>query len=83
MMEVNSMAYFNPFPFPNFGHTSMAPMPPHTGMNQTRPPIDAQQFRQFAMTLNDNSLAQFAQMARAQGISEQDIQQGIKFIKSM
>ena len=77
------MAYSNPFPFPNFGPMSMAPAPFRTGMNQARPPIDAQQFRQFAMTLNDNSLAQFAQMARAQGISEQDIQQGIKFIKSM
>lgn len=48
-----------------------------------RQQIDPQQFRQFAITLNDQSLSQFAQLARQQGISEKDIQDGINFIKSL
>lgn len=51
--------------------------------NRNRTPIDPQQFRQFAITLNDATLANLAKQARAQGISEQDIQQGINFIKSL
>ena len=65
------MAYYNP----SFGQ--MPPMPPMLQHFQQRPQIDPQQFRQFAITLNDASLNNFAQMARARGISEQDIQQGI------
>lgn len=61
----------------------MAPVPPMYGQQQPRPQIDPQQFRQFAITLNDTALNNFAQMARAQGISEQDIQRGIQFIKSL
>jgi hypothetical protein len=53
------------------------------GQQPTRPQIDPQQFRQFAITLNDTALNNFAQMARAQGIPEQDIQRGIQFIKSL
>ena len=73
------MAYFNPF----MGNTQMAPVPPMFGQRQTQPQIDPQQFKQFAITLNDNALANFAQMARQQGISEADIQNGIRFIKSL
>lgn len=80
------MAYYNPFQamvqqqvqsqmqsagFQNF-----------PGRNQHQQ-IDPQQFRQFAITLNDQSLQQFAQLARQQGISEKDIQDGINFIKSL
>lgn len=77
------MGFSNPFipnmPFiPNF-----APAPAMYGQNQSRPQIDPQQFRQFAITLNDNALNNFAQMARQQGISEADIQAGIRFIKSL
>ena len=61
----------------------MAPVPPMYRQQQPRPQIDPQQFRQFAITLNDTALSNFAQMARAQGISEQDIQRGIQFIKSL
>lgn len=50
---------------------------------QQVPPINPEQFRQFAITLNDQSLAQFAQLARQRGISEQDIQSGIQYIKSL
>ena len=68
------MTYYNPYQMP-------APMP----MPQQQQParIDPQQFRQFAITLNDQSLNGFAQMARQRGISERDIQEGIRFIKSL
>lgn len=71
------MDLFNPFgPMQqNFGR----PQP----MQRQLPQINPQQFRQFAITLNDQALNNFAQMARAQGISEQDIQAGIQFIKSL
>ena len=79
------MAYYNT----TFGQ--MPPMPPMIQQvaqaapqfQQQRIQIDPQQFRQFAITLNDASLNNFAQMARARGISEQDIQKGIQFIKSL
>lgn len=71
------MGYFNPF-----GNNTMPPMPPMIrqmlpNQSQQRAPIDQQQFRQYAITLNDNTLNAFAQKARAQGISEEDIQAGI------
>ena len=73
------MGFSNPFAFiaQNYGR------PQPTYQQPQRPNIDPQQFRQFAITLNDQSLANFAQMARQQGISEADIQNGIRFIKSM
>ena len=73
------MDFSNPFAFmaQNFGRPqSTYQQPQHT-------PIDPNQFRQFAITLNDQSLANFAQMARQRGISEQDIAAGIQFIKSL
>ena len=70
------MAYFNPC-------STMPQMMPMPQQQQARQPIDPQQFRQFAITLNDQALANFAQMARQQGISEADIQSGIRFIKSL
>ena len=72
------MDYFNPF----MRNTQMAPTQPMY-RQQPLPQINPQQFRQFAITLNDTALNNFAQMARAQGISEQDIQRGIQFIKSL
>lgn len=73
------MDYFNPF----MKNAQMAPTQPTQGQNRQAPQINPQQFRQFAITLNDNALANFAQMARQQGISEADIQAGIRFIKSL
>ena len=70
------MGYSNPFmnmPIPNMTPNYTAPTPK----------IDPAQFRQFAMTLNDNSLSQLAQLARQRGISDADIQAGINFIKSL
>lgn len=74
------MSQLNPF-YPmmqGYGVPPMAPMP-----QRNIPQFDLQQFRQFAITLNDSSLSSFAQMARQKGISEQDIQEGIKLIKSL
>lgn len=45
--------------------------------------FNLEQFKQFAITLNDGALAQFAQQARAQGISENDIKTGIELINSL
>lgn len=45
--------------------------------------IDPNQFRQIAITLNDNTLLQLVQLARQRGISDADIQAGINFIKSL
>ena len=75
------MAYYNPFQQMMQATQRMQQNP--FAPRQQVPPINPQQFCQFVMTLNDNSLAQFAQMARQRGISEQDIQQGIQFIKSL
>ncbi len=76
------MAYFNPFQMAPQMMPQM-PMPQMMPQQQQVRPIDPQQFRQFAITLNDDALNNFAQMARQKGISEADIQNGIRFIKSM
>lgn len=73
------MAYYNPFA----SFMPIAPVLPTPQQGQARPPINPQQFKQFAITLNDSALNNFAQMARQQGISEQDIAAGIQFIKSL
>ena len=72
------MGFSNPF-------HQMMPMQQNFGFAPTTqaPRIDPNQFRQFAMTLNDQSLAQLVQMARQRGISDADIQAGINFIKSL
>ena len=72
------MDFSNPFAFmtQNYGR----PLPTQ---QPQQPRIDPQQFRQFAITLNDQALANFAQMARQRGISEQDILSGIQFIKTL
>lgn len=73
------MGFSNPFQM-------MAPMMPQNfGFASTTQTsrIDPNQFRQIAMTLNDNTLAQLVQMARQRGISDADIQSGINFIKSL
>ena len=67
------MNYSNPIPY-----IPGAPAP-----QQQIPQFNLEQFRQYAVTLNDQSLAQFAQLARQRGISEEDIAAGIKLIKSL
>ena len=78
------MGFSNPFQMmqqmpmqQNFGFA------PTTFPQQQAPRIDPNQFRQFAMTLNDNHLQQLIQLARQRGISDTDIQAGINFIKSL
>lgn len=63
---------------------------PVPGMRPSQPqmvnqqiPFNEAQFRQFAITLSDENLAQFAAVARQRGISEQDITNGIRYIKSL
>lgn len=72
------MAYYNPFQpqIPNQQNFGFAPS------TQT-PRIDPNQFRQIAMTLNDNHLQQLIQLARQRGISDADIQAGINFLRSL
>ena len=80
------MAYSNPFQNAQNPFGFPMPMPQQTCQNSQQAqmqPIDPQQFRQFAITLNDSALGNFAQIARARGISEEDIQRGIQFIKSL
>ena len=63
----------------------------YNNMNPMRAPmmqgqqqkIDPQKFRSLAHNLNDGLLNQLAQRARLQGISEQDIQQGMEIIRQM
>lgn len=51
------------------------------GQNRTSmPPINPTKFKQLASQLTKKDLAQFVQQARAQGISEEQIQQGLNFI---
>lgn len=49
---------------------------------QQTPKIDQAQFASVAATLDDNSLSQLISLARQKGISEQDINSGVSFVKS-
>lgn len=51
--------------------------------NQMNIPINQQQFKQFIPMMNQNMINQLIAQARQQGISEQDIQNGLNFINSM
>ena len=56
---------------------------PNLPNGQQRPQINPQQFIQVAQTLDQNSLSRLVNMARAQGISDADIQAGLNFISSL
>ena len=73
------MGFSNPFQM----MAQMMPQNRQPAPTQQAPQFDPQQFRQFAITLDDQSINQFAQLARQRGISEQDIQAGIRYIKSL
>ena len=75
------MVYYNPFQ--QMAQMSMQQNFGSAPTTYQQPRIDPNQFRQIAITLNDNALAQLAQMARQRGISDADIQAGINFIKSL
>lgn len=48
--------------------------------NMPMPPINPTKFKQLTSQLTQKDLEQFVQQARAQGISEEQIQQGLNFI---
>lgn len=80
------MGYSNPFQAMQQMTQQMQQMAPQMmPMRQPTqiPPVNPEQLRQYAMTLNDQSLAQFVQLARQRGISEQDIQSGIQILRSL
>lgn len=47
------------------------------------PQFDSNQFKKIVPQLNDNLLSQFVLQARAQGISDADIQKGLELINSL
>ena len=51
--------------------------------NSQIPPLNQAQFRQFLPNIDDNILKQLVQQAHNQGISDNDIIQGLNFIKGM
>lgn len=63
------MNNFNPFA--NFGQQNMGPQ------------INPSQFKTYLPQINENMMNQLIQQARQQGISEEEIQQGLNFINSM
>ena len=79
------MVYYNPFQTTYTARIpqNYGPAPTMYQQPQQTPHIDPNQFRQFAITLNDNYLNQLAQIARQRGISDADIQAGLNFIRSL
>ena len=47
------------------------------------PPIDPQRFYQMAPKLTKENLVQLAQQARAQGIPDEQIEQGLNFLLNL
>ena len=52
-------------------------------MNFNLPQINQQQFTEMASRLPDQVLVQLVQQARAQGMSENDINAGLNFIQHL
>lgn len=46
-------------------------------------PLNQAQFKQYVLNIDDNVLQQLVQQARQQGISDNDIEAGINFIKQL
>ena len=67
------MNFYNPF--------NQMPQMPSPQMQM--PQFDKNQFSQLAITLNQDSLNRLVLMARAQGISDNDIQAGLNIIQSL
>ena len=51
--------------------------------NPRQTPINPEQFRKMVPSLSQSFLQQLVQQAKEKGISEQDIESGLKFIQSM
>lgn len=56
---------------------------PVQNQNQQLPQLDKIKFKELLPNLNDNTLEQLVNQARQQGLSDDDIQRGLKFIQKM
>ena len=69
------------------GRSDMPRNPMAQMMNNMMPngnmPINQNQFRQYLPNIDNNILSQLVQRARQQGMSENDIQSGLNFIKQL
>lgn len=65
------------------GMPMMPQMPMMSQNQQTQPPINQSQFQQYAHKITDDNLKQLVIQARKQGISEDEIKQGLEFIMNM
>ena len=61
----------------------MPQMPMMSQNQQTQPPINQSQFQQYIHKITDDNLKQLVIQARQQGISEEEIKQGLEFIMNM
>ena len=58
-------------------------MPMISQNQQTQPLINQSQFKQYVHKITDDNLKQLVVQARQQGISEDEIKQGLEFIMNM
>lgn len=65
------------------GMPMMPQMPMMSQNQQSQLPINQSQFQQFAHKITDDNLRQLVVQARQQGISENEIKQGLEFIMNM
>ena len=65
------------------GMPMMPQMPMMSQNQQSQPPINQSQFQQYAHKITDDNLKQLVVQARQQGISEEEIKQGLEFIMNM
>ena len=55
----------------------------NTNMQTIQQPINQAQFQQFIPKITDENLKQLVAQARQQGISEEQIKQGLEFVMNM
>lgn len=75
------MTFFNPLQaLMQMGRGSMMNALPNISKPAQNPPINIQQLKQALPQLTKENYAQLVSQARAQGISEQDIESGLNFL---
>lgn len=84
MSGFNPMKMFNPMMMPGgINPMQFLPgMPNMPGMGGSTP-INREQFKQYLPHFNEQIFSQLQAQARQRGISEEDIQQGMEFIKKL
>lgn len=91
MGQMNQMMPNNPFSqmmgqrqnFGNlFGNNNANPLSQFQNQAQV-PSLNKEQFKSFIPNINNNMMQQLVQKARAQGISDSDIEAGINFINKL